>query len=284
MHMNFESIEEVFDSLDGIINEIKKDRRYVESYDSLVDLRANKDEIIYGVEEIKLSIAQRLHDTDASLPMHSAVAKLVVDLYKDCIEEGNSDAMCNLGALYYTGRAGTQDYNKAAYYYDMADKKGNRQATENLGYIYYYGRTGAKDYKKAFHFFLKGAIDESLCSLYKVGDCYKNGYYVDKDPIEAFNIYSKCLDKMEEQDIPYVGADIYMRMGDCFYKGIGTDKDLLIALKFYSLAENLFYYRLVDGDFYQQRSLERVIEIEDKIRKEIKKDVLPDLSWAGYGD
>ena len=24
MHMNFESIEEVFDSLDGIINEIKK--------------------------------------------------------------------------------------------------------------------------------------------------------------------------------------------------------------------------------------------------------------------
>ena len=41
----------------------------------------------------------------------------------------------------YTGRAGDQDYKKAAHYYDMADKEGDRQATENLGYIYYYGRT-----------------------------------------------------------------------------------------------------------------------------------------------
>lgn len=41
----------------------------------------------------------------------------------------------------------------------MAYKAGNRQATENLGYIYYYGRIGQKDYEKAFKYFVKGALD-----------------------------------------------------------------------------------------------------------------------------
>ena len=43
-------------------------------------------------------------------------------------------------------------------------------------------------------------------------------------------------------------------------------------------------HRLIDGDFYQKRSLERVIKMEKKIRKEIKEEVIPDLSWVGYGE
>ena len=50
------------------------------------------------------------------------------------------------------------------------------------------------------------------------------------------------------------------------------------------MAGCLFYYRLIDGDFYQKRSLERVIKMEEKVRKEIKEEVIPDLSWAGYGE
>ena len=42
-----------------------------------------------------------------------------------------------------------------------------------------------KDYKKAFHYFAKGAFDGHLVSLYKIGDMYKNGYYVEKDEKEA---------------------------------------------------------------------------------------------------
>lgn len=61
-------------------------------------------------------------------------------------------------------------------------------------------------------------------------------------------------------------------------------RDVINALRFYSMAEYLFYYRLIDGDFYQKRSLERVIKVEEKIRKEIKEEVIPDLSCAGYGE
>ena len=36
------------------------------------------------------------------------------------------------------------------------------------------------------------------------------------------------------------------------------------------------------GDFFQKRNLEHVMETLEKIRKEIREEVLPDLSWAGY--
>ena len=153
-----------------------------------------------------------------------------------------------------------------------------------MGYIYYYGRIGEKDYEKAFKYFVKGALDGHLCSLYKTGDFYKNGYFVEKDPKEAFIIYAHCVEMLTEEAIPRVGADIYMRMGDCLYQGFGVEKDLMAAQRFMSLAENLFYKRLMEGDFYQKRNLEHVLDVQSKIRKEIQEEMLPDLSWAGYDE
>ena len=73
-----------------------------------------------------------------------------------------------------------------------------------------------------------------------------------------------------------------MRMGDCYYKGIGVEKDLLLAHRFMSLAENLFYRRLMEGDFYQKRNLEHILKVLETIRVEIREEMLPDLSWPGY--
>ena len=280
--MRIENEEVLAERLDSAIAAVSKDERYPESLDILTDGKDGLD--YYDFEEAKENIAMELHEADGAYPMHPEVAKLLIDIYEDGIEADNADAMCDLGSLYYTGRAGEQDYEKAAYYYDMADKAGNRQATENLGYIYYYGRTGQKDYEKAFKYFVKGALDAHLRSLYKVGDFYKNGYYVEKDPKEAFRIYQHCVSMITDESAPLVGADIYMRMGDCFYEGFGVEKDLLIAQRFMSSAENMFYDRLMGGDFYQKRNLEHVLDVLEKIRKEIKEDVLPDLSWAGYNE
>ena len=132
--------------------------------------------------------ACELHYADASEVLPKEVAELMIEIYLEEIAEENPDAMTNLGSLYYTGRCGEQNYEKAVEYYTMADRLGERQATENLGYCYYYGRTGDVDYKKAYHYFVKGALDNHLNSLYKIGDMYKNGYYVEKDEKEAFYI------------------------------------------------------------------------------------------------
>ena len=261
---------------------LEEDERYSESAFVIRDLL--EEASYYDVDELKQYATTGLHESDAAYPMHPQIADFIIDIYMDGIENEDPDSMTNLGSLYYTGRAGEQDYGKAAYYYHLADLAGERQATENLGYIYYYGRTGEKDYEKAFQYFLKGALDGHFRSLYKVGDFYKNGYYVEKDPKEAFRIYERCLETMTEEALPLVGADVYMRMGDCYHKGIGVEKDLLKAQEMLSTAENLFYKRLMEGDFYQKRNLQHVLDTEAEIRQEIAEELLPDLSWSGYAE
>lgn len=279
--MKIQNKEELLKRLEQVITAVSIDERYPESLDVLSNIKKALAADDCDICEAEKSLACGLHDADGAHPMHPDVAKLLICLYEDGIEKKDADAMCNLGALYYSGRAGEQNYEKAAYYYDLADKAGNRQATENLGYIYYYGRIGQRDYEKAFKYFVKGALDAHLRSLYKVGDFYKNGYYVEKDPVEAFHIYQHCTNMLSDEAIPLVGADIYMRMGDCFYEGFGVEKNLLIAQRFMSAAENMFYRRLADGDFYQKHNLRHVLDVLEKIRKEIK-DSLPDLSWSDY--
>lgn len=280
--MRIENDEVLVKRIEQVIAAVSEDERYPESLGVLTDIQDEYD--IYDFDENKEHLGIGLHEADGAYPMHPEVAKLLIDIYEDGIENESADAMCDLGSLYYTGRAGEQNYEKAAYYYDMADKAGNRQATENLGYIYYYGRIGQKDYEKAFKYFVKGALDGHLRSLYKVGDFYKNGYYVEKDPKEAFRIYEHCAEMMTEESGPLVGADVYMRLSDCFYEGFGVEKDLLVAQRLMSSAENMFYVRLAEGDFYQKRNLEHVLDVLKKIRKEIKDEVLPDLFWAGYNE
>jgi TPR repeat protein len=107
-----------------------------------------------------------IYNCDKKEVLPEPVAALLIDIYNDEIEVGNHDAMCDLGFLYYTGRIGEQNYEKAFYYYEMSAKLGNRQAQENLGYCWYYGRTGTVDYEKAYHYFIKGALDNHLISLY----------------------------------------------------------------------------------------------------------------------
>ena len=83
-----------------------------------------------------------------------------------------------------------QSYQMAESLYLDAAEKGQYQAYCNLGYIYYYGRTGEPDYKKAFECFNRGVLlaSDGNC-YYKLGDMYRKGLYVEKDPALAFQLY-----------------------------------------------------------------------------------------------
>ena len=280
--MRIENKTELMERMKKVLESIEEDERYQKSCRVLKYYLSGYEK--RELNELREWVSDDLHDVDGAYPMHPDVAALIVDIYRDRVDDEDADAMCNLGALYYTGRAGKQDYEKAVFYYDMADKAGNRMATENMGYIYYYGRTGEKDYEKAFQYFVKAALGGSTRSLYKVGDFYRNGYYVEKDPREAFRIYQECTERMEEYEDLEIAPDVYMRMGDCLYDGTGVEKDLIGALRFMGLAETLFYSRLKEGDFYQKANLEHVLKVEEEIRKKIQNEELPDLSWAHYNE
>lgn len=92
-------------------------------------------------------------------------------------ETKNSDYMVELGGYYY----GIRQFDLALKYYELAAEYGNRYAISNLGYIWYYGRTGEKNYEKAFYYFDKARQTGDIIAAYKVADMYKNGYYVDQD-------------------------------------------------------------------------------------------------------
>ena len=230
-------------------------------------------------EDTAYAVTVAIYDCDKKELLPKEIANLLIEIYEDEVKEKNHNAICDYGSLYYTGRIGEQNYEKAVYYYDMAAKLGNRQAQENLGYCYYYGRTGAVDYKKAYHYFVKGALDGHLISLYKIGDMYKNGYYVEKDENEAYCIYKHCLECLNDVNTPILGADVHIRIADCLFNGTGIDINIARALEHYQTAERLYWNRLQEGDFLIKKQYERSIDMQAKARAEMKKD-LPKFEWT----
>ena len=85
--------------------------------------------------------------------------------------------MMELGGFYYEEK----HFDLALKYYEMAAECHDPNADLCLGYIWYYGRTGKRDFEKAFHYYTRSMEGGSLQAAYKVADMYKNGYYVEKD-------------------------------------------------------------------------------------------------------
>lgn len=270
-----ETEAKAFEMLKRVLDEIDESE-YPEIYSTISANIDVENECIY---DDAFFIAEQLHELDGAKQLPKSVAEFMIAVYEGEMNRGNVDAACDMGSLYYTGRAGEQNYSKAIKYYTIAANGGCRQAQENLGYCYYYGRDTEVDYKKAFHYFALGAFDGHICSLYKIGDMYRNGYYVEKNENEAFYIYRRCADTMHSDALPLVGADVMMRMGDCYFEGIGTEIDYKVALEYYQKAEHLFYERLIEGDFMIKGCYEKVIKRQEKARAYLC-EVLPDFDWV----
>ncbi len=160
----------------------------------------------------------------------------------------------------------------------MAAKSGNRQAQENLGYCYYYGRNIPIDYEKAFHYFALGAFDGHLISLYKIGDMYMNGYYVEKNPTEAVHIYERCLETMTDEAAPRVAGPLFLRLGNAFYYGNGTEENIKNALICFQKAELYLYDMVARGNVMYKKSLQETIKGQELARQKMSKE-LPDTKW-----
>ena len=225
--------------------------------------------VLAGVDPVDVNIlrvAIDLLECDKPGPLPACLLEYIADLYRLGIAEENADAMNDLGAMYYNGSRGfEQNYEKAVYYYKMAAKNGSRKARENLGYCYYYGRVGEPNYEKAFHCFAPGAFEGRPVSLYKIGDMYLNGYYVDKDEREAFSLYNRCFD-ISKDDAKIVAGPVHLRLGDMYLKGVGTDWDPEQALFHYNLAEILLYRMVKSGDTMYMQSLRNAVEGQSQAR------------------
>lgn len=224
-------------------------------------------------------IASALVKCDKPKKLPPFVVEYITSLYECEIAEGNVDAMNDLGCQYYDGGRGfEQSFAKAVYYYKMAADNGSWQAQENLGYCYYYGRDMAPDYEQAFRCFAAGAFTGHPISLYKVGDMYRHGYYVEKNPRQALIIYHRCLAMMSKEESEYVGGPVHLRLGDMYLNGEGVEQDCENALFHYSAAEFMLYRMVKDGDYMYKKSLRLAIEGQSKARALLAHNI-PEDEW-----
>ena len=163
-------------------------------------------------------------------------------------ETGESDYMVELGAMYYEQRF----FDLALKYYEMAAEDNNIYAISDLGYIWYYGRTGRKDYEKAFYYFAKARRMGDMIAAYKVADMYKNGYYVEQD-LEQYKaiiegLYPKIKNALSLADpLP----EIFTRLAK-----IRTEEgDAREALRLYDIARDFLAQRIRMHPFFGELNI-----------------------------
>ena len=186
-------------------------------------------------------------------------------------ETKNPDYMVDLGAFYYEQR----DFDLALKYYELAAESDNLYAISNLGYIWYYGRTGEKNYEKAFYYFDKASKMGDLVAAYKVADMYKNGYFVEQDRAKYKSIIEDLAVKVRhaqylEDPLP----EIYTRLAKIRAEEstveealllYGTARDFLARrIAFHPFFGNLNIMKWMIEDIYRLRPFdERVMDLYD---------------------
>lgn len=159
------------------------------------------------------------------------------------------------------------------------------QYGNTLGYIYYYGRTNdfTPEYDKAFQYFSIGAEGGFYESLYKLGDMYLNGYYVEKNPETAVKLYTQVYEDVErqfrEEKFQGVFADISLRLGNLYKKGIGCRQDDYKALFIYTMADYAIKERMKYENFFGNQKVadsisKELSELQEKLGVDTEKEMI----------
>ena len=163
-------------------------------------------------------------------------------------EQNNPRDMLQLGGWYYEQK----NFDLALKYYTMASAFDIDAADVCLGYIWYYGRTGQRDYEKAFHYYSKSMKRGNLVSTYKVADMYKNGYYVQKDYEKYKEIIGGLYPKVRNaRNLNAPLPEVYTRLA-----GIRKDEGKLEdAVSLYLDAKDFLAQRISYSAFFGNLSI-----------------------------
>lgn len=101
--------KELYRRLNDILSNISEED-YPEIYNIIENEMDFSDEEVY---EDAYNIAGELHEADGTKILPECVADFIIDVYTDELNSGNVNAACDIGSLYYTGRAGEQNYKKS---------------------------------------------------------------------------------------------------------------------------------------------------------------------------
>lgn len=204
--------------------------------------------------ELTIEKAQQILDDyyDLTQPTYEDDIQLINALEYLIKETNNPEYMVELGGWYY----GQKQFDLAEEYYLMAAKLDYNNAYECLGYIYYYGRVGQPDYEKAFHYYKLASDQGNLVAAYKLADMYKNGYYVQKDYPKYVQMIKDLYPKIQGATNTFDPVpEIYSRLAKIYVEEGNEDQAIQLLL----IAKEFQSQRLIYSQFFGDLTIMKYI-------------------------
>lgn len=134
-------------------------------------------------------------DTSANTPLPNTDPRLP-QIYKPLERQalaGNHKAQHDLGTLYSTGNGSlTQDYGRAAFWFNAAAQGGIANATYNMGVLYHQGLGVPRNPVRAVEWYQSAAHQGHPEAAYNLGLAYIEGVGVTYDPYKASLHFEKA--------------------------------------------------------------------------------------------
>lgn len=116
-----------------------------------------------------------------------------VKLYENAAKLGHISAQNNLGAMYEAGEGVLQvNYEQAAYWYKKSAEQGNPNAIINLGALSFNGKGRPVDYTRARELFEQAAAKGSHLAHKYLCRIYNEGLGVPVDHEKALHYFLSC--------------------------------------------------------------------------------------------
>ncbi len=190
-------------------------------------------------------------------------------------ETGESNYMMQLGGWYYARK----QFDLAEKYYLLAAELKDVGAYECLGYIYYYGRVGKPDYQKAFENFKLASEAGDIIASYKMADMYRNGYYVEKDEEKYASIIKSLYPKIRTaKNVFDPLPEIYSRLAKIYQKEGKTEEAIQLLLTAKDFQGQRLKYNGFFGDLTIMKYI--VLDLYDLIEFDSENMDLFDLYYV----
>jgi TPR repeat protein len=205
---------------------------------------------------IQFAVAQEEGDpgTDAFNNGDYAAAK---EAWQSKADQGDPEAMTNLGTLYNLGLGVKRDYGRAAEWYEKAGQLGFVVAQFNLANLYYGGQGVSRDLKQAARWYTAAAQGGHAKAQFYLAQMYMDGDGVDENKETGLSWFQKAADLglpdaqhelgrrlIFGDDVtadPAKGTDLVLKaaeqkyakaqilIADCYWKGRGLAKNQIEA-------------------------------------------------------
>ena len=148
--------------------------------------------------------------------------------YKRGADQGNVAGAADVGLYYANGWGVTQDYGQAMAWNRKAAEQGNAGAQNEIGFLYEHGWGAAQDYGQALMWYRKAADQGDAPAQTNVCLYYANGWGVTKDYAQALVWCRKAADQNN--------AAAQNEIGFMYDRGFGVTQDYGTAMQWYRKA------------------------------------------------